>query len=287
MLIYEAIQHGRKCLAAANVASPLLDAQVLLGHCLDLDRMALLLKRDHHVPNEPWRLYCQLIDRRANFEPVAYLVGNREFCGLDFQLSPATLIPRPDSETLVEAVLAAIADHEAPLRVLDLGTGSGCLLLSLLAVLPKATGVGLDISEDALSMAKTNAKRLDLENRASFKQSEWTAALDPKAAPFDVVLSNPPYISHDDLAQLMPDVRCYEPMGALDGGPDGLDAYRAIIEQIPPFLSADGLLAFELGAGQAPMVGTLLQTAFGQPPSIHKDLAGHDRVVLFRKALRS
>ena len=191
--------------------------------------------------------YRSWIARRAAREPFAYIVAHAEFWSLDFVVGPAVLIPRADSETLIEAVTQRFADPEQPVRVLDIGVGSGCLLLALLHQFPIAQGVGTDTSADALAVARLNAEGLGLANRARLELSSWAQGV---AGPFDIVLSNPPYICSGDIAGLEPEVARFEPRAALDGGPDGLDAYRALLPEIPPLLAPGGALFLEIGKGQ-------------------------------------
>jgi len=209
---------------------------------------------------------------------MSSILGRREFWSLDFVVTPDTLAPRPDSETLIEAVLAALPDRSAPLSLVDFGTGTGCLLLTLLSELPNAEGIGIDISRPALAIAGGNAKRLGLADRCRFLCSDWSAALEGR---FDLIISNPPYIPSGDIAGLEPEVARFEPLSALDGGADGLDAYRALAAQIPPLLKPGGIGAFEVGAGQAPQVAALLAEAGLTPRGIHRDLGGIERVVTF------
>lgn len=257
-------------LAAAGIDEPRREARLLLAAALGINA-AGLIARDEVDP----AAYADALARRVAREPLAYITGRKEFWGLTFFTSPATLIPRPDTETLIEAVLES---GLKPRTVLDLGTGTGCLLLAALHEFPAAFGVGVDINPDAAALAARNARALGLANRAAFLASSWTSALAQK---FDLVLSNPPYIEGPDLSGLMPEVRKYEPVAALDGGADGLDAYRAIIAALPSILAPDGLAVLELGAGQAISVAALAAEA-GFSCSVRPDLAGRDRAALLR-----
>jgi release factor glutamine methyltransferase len=210
---------------------------------------------------------------------MAYILGRKEFWGLNFAVSPATLIPRPDSETIIEAALAAVPMRDGVQRILDLGTGTGCLLLAALSEFKNAFGLGVDISQPAAALAAANARNLGLATRSAFVVSDWTSALtDTK---FDLILGNPPYIAGADFAGLMPEVRQYEPDSALYGGLDGLAAYRAIIAALPELLSDPGLALLELGAGQAEQVEHLAKAA-GFQTDFRRDLANIPRVVLIR-----
>ena len=213
---------------------------------------------------------------RAAREPLALIVGWREFWSLRFRVSPATLIPRPDSETLVEAALAARPDSATPLRVLDLGTGTGCLLLAFLSERPRAFGIGIDRSIDAVRLARRNARDLGLADRATFLAGDWAGAVEAR---FDLVLGNPPYIPTPDLAGLMPEVRAHEPAGALDGGADGLTAHRAILADLPRLLTPGGRAILEVGAGQREAVAGLAALA-GLRAEARHDLGGVARAVI-------
>ena len=206
--------------------------------------------------------------RREAREPLAYVTGVREFRGLEFAVDSSVLVPRPDSETVVEAALARAAP--APRRVLDLGVGSGCLLLALLAEWPAAFGVGVDRSPDALALAAANARALGMAARCAFVASDWTAAL---AGACDVVLCNPPYVRSADIARLAPEI-AWEPRCALDGGADGLDGFRAVTGGAARLLAVDGVAAFEIGDGQASAVGDLMRAAGFGGVVEHRDLSG-------------
>jgi release factor glutamine methyltransferase len=269
--IKEAIDTGTRRLWTA-VDNPRLEVRLLLAHAIGGTRLDLIRDPGRMVETA---LFHTLIDRRLAHEPLAHILGRREFWSLDFQVSPATLIPRPDSETLVTAALAACAGKPPPQTILDLGTGTGCLLLALLHEFPAAFGVGIDIAPEAARLARGNAIRLGLADRAAFVAGDWTNSL---AARFDLVVSNPPYIPTADIATLMPDVARYEPKRALDGGTDGYDAYRTILHDLPQCLQPGGVAVLELGIGQAGTVAALAQAA-GFATSLHLDLAGIQRAV--------
>lgn len=218
-----------------------------------------------------------LILRRLSGEPMAYILGEREFWSLRFAVEPGILVPRPDSETLIEATLERVGARDRPLRVADLGTGSGCLLLSLLHELPRAVGVGIDLSATALAVAVANARALGLRDRSRWRLGRWTNGL---IGPFDLIIANPPYIARAELATLAPDVRRFEPSSALDGGPDGLDAYRAIASDLRRVLVPGGHVVVEVGAGQADAVCSLLDAAEIAPLDVRPDLAGIARAVV-------
>jgi len=243
--VAEALRHGAALLTAAGVDNPRLDARLLLGHAAGLAQEALLRDRDAPVDAAA---YDRLLVRRMAREPLALIVGWQEFWSLPFEVSPATLIPRPDSEALIEAALAARSDQQTTRRILDLGTGTGCLLLAALSEFPSAWGVGTDLAPAAAALARRNARRLGLANRAAVLCGNWDDAIHGR---FDLVLSNPPYIPSADIAGLMPEVALHEPRRALDGGADGLDAYRILLRRLPSLLQPGGTAVIELGVGQA------------------------------------
>lgn len=219
-----------------------------------------------------------LVSRRVAREPLALITGKKEFWSLPFIVNTATLIPRPDSETLIEAVLAAYPDKKADMKILDLGTGTGCLLLALLHEYENATGVGTDISEKALEAARANAENLKLANRARFFASDWNEDVSGLGA-FDIVVSNPPYVPQGDKSALQPEVALYEPHSALFAGTDGLSAYRTLIPLLPALSGGSGGVFLEVGIGQADAVGNMMETAGMKDISVHRDLAGIVRCV--------
>ena len=223
----------------------------------------------------------ELAARRIQREPMAYILGEREFWGLPFKVSPAVLVPRPDSETVIEAALALLADRNRPWRIADLGLGSGCLLLTLLHEFRNARGVGLELSEAALAVAQTNASALGLGARAELLQGDWREPgwRDRLGEPFDLLVSNPPYIEAGAIAGLMPEVSRFEPKLALDGGPDGLAAYRAIAAEAPRLIAPGGRLLLEVGEGQAAEIHKIFQSTGFVAEAPWKDLGGIDRVV--------
>jgi release factor glutamine methyltransferase len=212
---------------------------------------------------------------------MAYILGQREFWGLPFKVSSAVLVPRPDSETVIEAALALMPDRRRPWRIVDLGLGSGCLLLTLLREYPAASGVGLELSEDALDVARVNARTLGVEARArllsgDWRRPGWSAGL---GGPFDLVISNPPYIDTAAIDQLMPEVARFEPRVALDGGPDGLDAFRDIAAAVPVLAAPGGRVLVEVGEGQVPEITRIFSSWGLAAKEVWKDLAGIDRVL--------
>ncbi len=271
--VEQALRRGTAVLRAAGIEEPGREARMLLAHALGCSATDLLRDRSAGVDTEG---FDGLLARRAGHEPMAFIVGTQGFWSLDFLVSPATLIPRADSEAIVEAALAL----PAPDTVLDLGTGTGCLLLSILHERPAAFGIGIDLASDAAGLAQTNAVRLGLGGRAAFCCGDWAAALRGR---FDLVVSNPPYIEASVIPTLMLEVAAHEPRRALDGGSDGLDAYRAIMAMLPDLLTSSGAAVLELGIGQGPAVASLAAAA-GFVASFHPDLAGVDRAIVLRHA---
>lgn len=210
------------------------------------------------------------------------ILGEKEFYGRPFALGPATLVPRPETEALVDIGLEVLAGHKAP-RLLDLGTGTGCVAISLLAELPVATGVAIDLSADALAVARRNAERHEVATRLQFRRGSWFEPVE-RAERFDLVVSNPPYIETVEIGRLDVEVRSHDPLLALDGGPDGLAAYRAIMQSAPGHLVPGGILAVEIGWRQAEAVSDLMAEAGLGDITVRRDLAGHDRVVLARRS---
>ena len=268
-------------LVRAGVDAPRLDARLLIAAALgESGGETILCQPARPLAASEERFLRDLADRRERREPMAQILGTREFWSLPFRVTTDVLTPRPDSETLVEAVLDRVSDKGAPLRLLDLGAGSGCLLLALLGELPRATGVGVDISEAALVIGRQNAVALGLEKRAVFRCGDWCGGLEGQ---FDVILSNPPYIPVDDLAKLEPEVRIFEPRLALAGGKDGLDAYRELIPGMCGLLATGGGVFLETGLGQVGAVSGILRECGLQAVEIKEDLSGIRRVIEARR----
>ncbi len=266
-------------LRAAAIENPRLEARLLLGHAMGASTEALLRDPRAPVPPEAAARFRDALAARLRAVPMAFILGSQGFWTLDLAVSPATLIPRPDTETLVEAALEALPAREVPLRVLDLGTGTGALLLAVLAERPRAFGIGVDLVPEAAALAALNAARNGLADRAAFLAGNWAAAL---AGRFDLVLSNPPYIESAAIAGLMPEVARHEPGSALDGGADGLDAYRHLAAELPRLLTPSGIAVLELGAGQRPAVQALAAAAGLVPLGCRQDLAGIERALVLR-----
>jgi release factor glutamine methyltransferase len=265
---------------AAGLDTPELDARILVGNALSLDHAALAAAATQVLSSAQREAVESRAQRRLTHEPVARIVGSKEFWNLELTVDSTTLVPRPETETVVEAALAAIPGRQTRLlRVADLGTGTGALLLALLAELPTASGVGTDTSFGALLVSRNNARRLGIE-RAEFLACDMANAL---RGPFDLIVSNPPYIATGDLNVLPLEVRDFDPRAALDGGPDGLDFYRRIAASAPGLLASRGTLVVELGVGQASAVAALLSAAglVSSPPLA--DLRGVPRALFAKK----
>jgi release factor glutamine methyltransferase len=277
-------QTAARATREAGLDTPELDARVLIGHALGLDHAGLASAADRRIDSAEAETIRSLVTRRLSREPVAHIMGQKEFWGLPFRVTPATLVPRPETETVVEAALAVIdgsSGRGCLLRIADLGTGSGALLLALLSELPQAYGIGTDVSADALTVAQENATRLSLADRAAFMRGDFTSVLGRR---FDLIVSNPPYIPSSDIASLAPEVRDHEPRLALDGGPDGLAAYRAIATDSGRVLAPGGHLVLEIGTGQASAVTQVFANHGLRPakPPLH-DLAGIPRAVILHQ----
>jgi release factor glutamine methyltransferase len=267
----------------AGLDSPELDARLLVGGALGLHHAMLVAEPRRVLDPTEWEAISALAVRRLNHEPVARILGRKEFWGLPLRLNAETLVPRPETETVVEAALDAIDQNRGrqhPMRIADLGTGSGALLLALLSELPAAYGIGTDLSLAALDCARRNAVELNLAERAAFVACDYAAALNP---PFDLAVANPPYVAHAEIAMLDPEVRLFDPPHALDGGRDGLDAYRAIAADIGRVLSPQGALVVELGAGQCEAVTKLFGLAGLAAGPVKHDLSGMPRALVVRR----
>jgi len=275
-----ALEECAVALTAGGLDEPRRRARQLTAAALDLPAAEIFAHPERAI-SDAERTRIQGIARRvAAREPLSRIVGHREFWGLEFMLSRDTLDPRPETETVVEAVLARLSDRGKPYRFLDLGTGSGCLLLALLSEYPKASGIGVDVMPGAAATARRNAERLSTHDRASFIAGDWGAAL---AGGFDVVVANPPYIASAELAQLPPEVRDHDPHRALDGGADGLAAYRAIAGELARLLMPGGLFAAEIGIGQDEAVVRIIAAGgLAVEPAV-ADLAGIPRVIVARR----
>jgi release factor glutamine methyltransferase len=281
------VAQARRALAdafrGAGLDSPELDARLLTGHALALDHAGLAAHGARRLDADETRTLAALAARRLDREPVARILGEKEFWGLALRITGATLVPRPETETLVEAALEAIdrgGPRSRPLRIADLGTGTGALLLALLSELPGAVGIGTDVSAEALAVARDNARRLGLAARARFATCDFGEGL---AGGLDLVVCNPPYVATSDIAALAPEVRC-DPVRALDGGADGLSCYRTLAAQAGRLLGRDGALVVELGFGQEQAVSDLFGAAGLAPAPARADLGGVPRALTARVA---
>jgi release factor glutamine methyltransferase len=263
----------------AGIDSGEADARLLMAFALGVDRAELIANGERALTVEQAEAIDALAARRLRREPVARIFGHKEFWSLSLQIGPAVLVPRPETETVVEAALDAVARGAGPmaqLRILDIGTGSGALLLALLSELPSAVGTATDISAAALDVARTNAERSGVADRCTFIACDIAAGV---PGPFDIIVSNPPYVVHSEIASLAPEVRDYDPALALDGGADGLDAYRAIAAQARGLLAPGGKLIVELGAGQEAAVRALFTNGGLTAAAVLNDLAGIPRAL--------
>jgi release factor glutamine methyltransferase len=285
------IETTRRALAArlktAAIESAELDARILTGHAIGLDLTGLISAAQRQLTSDESARLEEFARRRLAGEPVARILGEKEFWGLPLQLSSATLVPRPDTETVVELALELLragGDLDRPLRIADLGTGSGAILLALLSDLPAAQGFGTDISPAALQTAGTNAARAGISDRATFITCDYAGGL---IGPFDLIVSNPPYIRSADIGGLAAEVRDHDPLAALDGGADGLDAYRSLIPQAAGLLAPGAALVVEAGEGQSAQIQALMAAAGLMPATPPKaDLAGIPRAVAGHKMAR-
>lgn len=277
----DVLRRARQQLAQAGVDSPDADARILLCHAAEISRSELIGRPDVGVAPAALARFEALLRRRCDREPVARILALRAFHDLDLEVSPDTLDPRPDTESVVEVGLALAGDRDAPIRILDLGTGTGAIVLALLKALPNATGVGTDVSEAALVVARRNAERNGVADRVRFAVSDWFSSI---AGRYHLIVSNPPYIATAEIDTLEPEVRRFDPAGALDGGADGLDAYRAIVVRASEHLTDRGWLVLEVGYDQADQVGNLAAAAglrcIKNAAAAQYDLGGYERCVV-------
>jgi release factor glutamine methyltransferase len=276
--VRSAIDDAAKRLAVANISDARAEARRLVALGIQCATEDILATPDLELSATAEERVESVVSRRVSHEPFAYISGEREFWSLPFRVSRATLIPRPDTETVVETALDYLHSRRiSSPRILDLGCGSGCILLALLSELPEATGIGVDIGADACRVAEGNAATLGLAGRALFRVGNWVDGIRDS---FDLIVSNPPYIPDGDIPKLEPDVALFEPRAALSGGPDGLNAYRALVKVAPPHLTENGALVFEVGADQSNAVADLLRGAGLDIVSVRADLGGIPRCVM-------
>jgi release factor glutamine methyltransferase len=271
------LQQGQKQLRLAGIDTAELDARLLLQEATGWSHARLISAGEDAVTPAAISIYEQFLARRLGREPVSKIIGHREFWSLEFVVNKSVLDPRPDTETLVEAVLTSIKNKSAPLTIVDLGTGSGCILVALMTELPNARGIAVDRSPDALAVAKQNAQHHAVADRIAFICASWGEALPDECC--DIVVSNPPYIETDDLPGLSKEVLDHDPALALDGGDDGLTAYRQIAADLPRLLAPGGQAFLELGIGQGPDVSALLEGAGASQIRVTNDLAGIGRCI--------
>ena len=277
--IIKILDWTKQYFADRGVENPRLDAEVLLCAVLQCERIKLYMDFERPLTGAELSQYKNYVARRGQHEPLAYILGEKEFMRNSFKVTPATLVPRPETELLVESLIKAARGLKADgdVKILDIGTGSGAIIVSLLDYLPNAKGVGVDISVDALIVAEENSRRIGVRERAGFMQSDLFSRI-PADKKFDIIVSNPPYIPAADIAGLAKDVQ-KEPRGALDGGADGLDFYRRIISEAMDHMADEGILAFEVGINQAQVVAELCRKAGFKATAIRKDYADIERMV--------
>ena len=262
---------------AAGVAQPVSDARILLGHSLNKPNERFYGRENDVIQSEHLDDFSKKILRRCKREPVSKIIGVKEFWSLELQVAPYVLDPRPDSETLIEAAVKQFPDKNRILKILDLGTGSGCLLLAAIKEWPHSYGIGIDIDYRCVELAKINARRNRLNNRVKFQTGNWASNLDEK---FDIILCNPPYITANEIATLDEEVRLYEPKRALNGGPTGLDCYAELAPQFSNLLSAEGLIFLEVGFDQKKQILGIMRSNNLELVKIEKDLAQRDRCLI-------
>ncbi len=276
--IGDAVRSIAHHLKEAGIDEAVSEARLIIGYALGLARSEIINRKDEKLSDTQLTRCRSFTKRRSDREPMAYLIGEKEFWSLPFKVSPETLIPRPDSETLVSAVLEHARKAKTPKRLLDIGTGSGCLLAALLSEWPEATGIGIDNNEGAVSVARQNLDTLSLAERGDIVAAAWQTYRPGEK--FDLIIANPPYIPTADIQILDPDVRDYEPLSALDGGPDGLEMHREIADEAGAVLKTGGWIAVEFGIGQLSYIQQIYGSAGFDSIRIHKDLNGTDRCLL-------
>ncbi|MCP5381249.1 MAG: peptide chain release factor N(5)-glutamine methyltransferase [Kordiimonadaceae bacterium] len=266
-------------LADHSIEDPVFEAGLLITHVLNINALDYALENNRIIENSEYSELMKIVEYRIARMPISQIFGEKEFWSRTFKVTRDTLTPRPDSEILIETVLNKLADKNKKYRLLDLGTGTGCLLLTLLGELPNATGIGIDISEKALTVARENAINLNLVSRSEFIISNWTDNIE-KSEKFDVIISNPPYIGFDEKETLPPEVVIYEPEEALFSGKDGLDDYKKLAKQLADYLSRDGVIVVEIGYRQSFAVKEIFTSAGFNQITKYKDLADRDRCLM-------
>ena len=279
MILKDVLQKGIEILKSCDNEAPALEAGVILSFSVKKDKIYLYTHSNDEISDAELTVYLNLIQERANGKPLQYITGHQEFMSLDFKVGTEVLIPRSDTETLVEAVIAESKKmDQLTIEIMDIGTGSGCIAISLAHFIDNSRVTAVDISPKALELAEINARQLKVRNKITFIESNLFDEINVK---FDIIVSNPPYIETNQIKRLQTEVKDYEPLNALDGGKDGLDFYREITRKAPDYLKPKGLLAFEIGYTQANEVKLMMEKEFEQI-IILKDLSGNDRVVMGR-----
>ena len=279
--IREALAEGTQVLQSAGITDPQMDAVLLLTHALGVDRTFVIINPTNELSEEQIRMFRELIARRSRREPLQYIVGQREFYELSFEVTQAVLIPRPETEIIVDAALDLMKDVPAPF-IADIGTGSGCIVISLLHRLRDAHAIATDISANALRVARRNARRHGVSDRLALIQSDLFSAFETRAE-FSLIVSNPPYVPEADIETLQPEVRDYEPLPALVAGADGLSHISVLLRDLPPFLLDSGYLIFEIGFGQRDAVRELIDSAVWKLIDIRNDLQAIPRTFVLQK----
>jgi release factor glutamine methyltransferase len=282
LTIHDLLRWGKDKLVSAHIERSWHEARLLLSAVLKVDPTIILTCSNKEISEQEASLFYQFIERRLQHEPISRILGQREFWSLPLKITPATLDPRADSETLIEAVLKDYLDSQGGLKILDLGTGSGCLLLALLKEYPYSFGVGIDRNYDALVTAHYNAVALGFKERSYFVQGDWGESL---KGTFDIILTNPPYISRVDLSNLAPNVRLYDPLYALEGGEDGLEEYRKISSQLDHLSDTSTKIYLEIGQGQEEKVEEIMKDTDYHCIRWEYDLAGIKRCGVFQRKI--
>ena len=277
MILKDLFKQGISNLTEYNIATPELDARILLQYVANISSEVLYLQQDLEISPDIKKNYLELLDRRINFEPVAKIIGSKSFWTSDFIVNTSVLDPRPDSEVIISSALELLPNKNDNYSFLDLGTGSGCLILSLLKEFSNSTGTAIDISSEALKVSKQNAELLSLTDRITFLQQNWADGLTGK---FDLIVSNPPYIPSKEITTLAPEVQIFDPMLALDGGDDGLNPYRYLAKQIAALLKPDAFAILEFGYGQAKLVKEIFESHGYKFHRMLLDLASIERAII-------
>ncbi len=282
----DTLKFGKDFLKNANLESYIIDAKILLNHITKIPQIELITNPKQTISSQFYKRYIKVIKQRANNKPIALITGQKEFYGLTFQVSKATLIPRPDSETLIDAVKKEFTNQQEKLNILDMGTGSGCLLLTLLNEYPNATGLGMDNSQSALKIANQNMNNLKLSSRTQFINHSWTTSSPHKLLKnqkFDIIISNPPYIRTDEMTNLSKDVKNFEPHTALTSGKTGLEDYKTIANQIKKWdiIKSNGNIFLEIGQKQENEVKTIFSSQGLTFKKEYKDLQSIIRILEF------